>query len=164
LVQAETNQIYYYGTGKRKTSIARVRLYLDNGGPILVNGKPMDEVFNWAPWQKTINEAFRISDTVNKFRVVVKVAGGGVNSQAEAIRHGIARALVVFDGELKPGLRRAGLITRDARIKESKKIRSQTCQKGASVHQALKTLNQQTNKRPGSSPKDRAFCWFLTPV
>ena len=87
----------------------------------MVNGKPMDEIFNWAPWQKTINEAFHVSDTVNKFRVVVKVAGGGVNSQAHAIRHGIARALVVFDAELKPGLRRAGLITRDARIKESKK-------------------------------------------
>ena len=97
MVQAETTQIYYYGTGKRKTSIARVRLYLDDGGPILVNGKPMDEMFNWAPWQKTINEAFRISDTVNKFRVVVKVAGGGVSSQADAIRHGIARALIVCD-------------------------------------------------------------------
>ena len=81
----------------------------------------MDEFFNWAPWQKTINEAFRISDTVNKFRVSVKVSGGGVNSQAEAIRHGIARALVAYNSELKPGLRRAGLITRDARIKESKK-------------------------------------------
>ena len=115
MVQPETNQAYYYGTGKRKTSIARVRLYLDEGGPILVNGKPMDEFFNWAPWQRTI------SDTQNKFRVVVKVAGGGVNSQAEAIRHGIARALVVYDASLKPGLRRAGLITRDARIKESKK-------------------------------------------
>jgi len=121
LVQAEANQTYYYGTGKRKTSIARVRLYLDSGGPVLVNGKPMDEIFNWAPWQHTINEAFRVSDTVNKFRVVVKVTGGGVNSQAQAIRHGIARALVVFDADLKPPLRRAGLITRDARIKESKK-------------------------------------------
>ena len=121
MVQAEANQTYYYGTGKRKTSIARVRLYPDTGGPILVNGKPMDEFFNWAPWQHTINEAFRISDMANKFRVVVKVTGGGVNSQAEAIRHGIARALVVFDADLKPALRRAGLITRDARIKESKK-------------------------------------------
>ena len=81
----------------------------------------MDEFFNWAPWQRKINDAFRLSDTLNKFRVVVKVAGGGVNSQAEAIRHGIARALVVYDSSLKPGLRRAGLITRDARIKESKK-------------------------------------------
>ena len=121
MVQPETNQTYYYGTGKRKTSIARVRLYPDDGGPMLVNGKPMDEFFNWAPWQRIINDAFRLSDTQNKFRVVVKVAGGGVNSQAEAIRHGIARALVVFDANLKPGLRRAGLITRDARIKESKK-------------------------------------------
>ena len=120
MVQPETNQTYYYGTGKRKTSIARVRLYLDDGGPILVNGKPVEEFFNWAPWQRIINDAFRLSDTQNKFRVVVKVAGG-VNSQAEAIRHGIARALVVYDASLKPGLRRAGLITRDARIKESKK-------------------------------------------
>tara|TARA_Y100000588_G_scaffold125155_1_gene137051 strand:- start:500 stop:910 length:411 start_codon:yes stop_codon:yes gene_type:complete len=121
LVQAEANQPYFYGTGKRKTSIARVRLYPDEGGPILVNGKPMDEFFNWAPWQQIINEPFRISNLANKFRVVVKVAGGGVNSQAEAIRHGIARALVVSDASLKPALRRAGLITRDARIKESKK-------------------------------------------
>ncbi|HAA94902.1 MAG TPA: 30S ribosomal protein S9, partial [Dehalococcoidia bacterium] len=121
MVQAEANQPYFYGTGKRKTSIARVRLYPDEGGPILVNGKPMDEFFNWAPWQQIINEPFRISNLANKFRVVVKVAGGGVNSQAEAIRHGIARALVVSDASLKPALRRAGLITRDARIKESKK-------------------------------------------
>ena len=121
MVQPETHQTYFYGTGKRKTSIARVRVYLDDGGPILVNGKPVEEFFNWAPWQRIINDAFRLSDTQNKFRVVVKVAGGGVTSQAEAIRHGIARALVVYDASLKPGLRRAGLITRDARIKESKK-------------------------------------------
>ena len=121
MVQAPAQQEYYYGTGKRKTSIAKVRLYLDEGGPILVNGKPMDEYFNWAPWQQKINEPFRISDTVNRFRVVVRVIGGGVNSQAEAIRHGIAKALVVYDETLKVDLRRAGWITRDARIKESKK-------------------------------------------
>ncbi len=119
--QAPAQQEYFYATGKRKTSIAKVRLYLDEGGPILVNGKPMDEYFNWAPWQRKINEPFRISDTVNRFRVVVRVMGGGVNSQAEAIRHGIARALVVYDQTLKVELRRAGWITRDARIKESKK-------------------------------------------
>ena len=119
--QAPAQQEYFYGTGKRKTSIAKVRLYLDEGGPILVNGKPMDEYFNWAPWQQKINEPFRISDTVNRFRVVIRVIGGGVNSQAEAIRHGIARALVVYDETFKVELRRAGWITRDARIKESKK-------------------------------------------
>ena len=121
MVQAPTQQEYFYATGKRKTSIAKVRLYLDEGGPILVNGKPMDEYFNWMPWQQKINEPFRISDKVNQFRVVVRVIGGGVNSQAEAIRHGIAKALVVYDETLKPELRRAGWITRDARIKESKK-------------------------------------------
>ena len=121
MVQAPAQQEYYYATGKRKTSIAKVRLYLDEGGPILVNGKPIDEYFNWAPWQRTISEPFRVSDTVNRFRVVVRVIGGGVNSQAEAIRHGIAKALVVYDESLKPELRRSGWITRDARIKESKK-------------------------------------------
>ena len=120
MVQAAAQE-YFYGTGKRKTSIAKVRLYLDDGGPILVNGKPMDEYFNWQPWQQTITEPFKVSDTNNRFRVVVQVSGGGVNSQAQAIRHGITRALVVFDEGLKAGLRRAGLITRDARIKESKK-------------------------------------------
>ena len=121
LVQVATQQQYYYGTGKRKTSVAKVRLYLDDGGPILVNGKPADEYFNWLPWQQVINEAFQVSGTVNRFRVIVRVVGGGVHSQAQAIRHGIARALVAYDVSLKPGLRRRGLITRDARIKESKK-------------------------------------------
>ena len=121
MVQMETQQQYYYGTGKRKTAIAKVRLYLDDGGPVLVNGKTMEEYFNWEPWQNTITEPFRVSDTRGRFRVIVKVIGGGVNAQAQAIRHGIARALTVFDPTLKPTLRRYGLITRDARIKESKK-------------------------------------------
>ena len=116
-----TEQQYYYGTGKRKTSIAKVRLYLDDGGPFIINNKPMDEYFNWGPWQNTVVEPLRVSNTLNRFRVVVRVIGGGVHSQAQAIRHGIARALLSYDSELKPGLRRQGVITRDARIKESKK-------------------------------------------
>jgi small subunit ribosomal protein S9 len=114
-------QHYYYGTGKRKTAIAQVRLFASDGGPIIVNGKPMDEYFGWSTWQGIVNDAFRVSNTVNRFRVVVKVLGGGVNAQAEAIRHGIARALIAYDATLKPSLRRAGYVTRDARIKESKK-------------------------------------------
>ena len=121
MVQAPSDQEYYYGTGKRKTSIAKVRLYLDDGGPFIVNGKPIEEYFDWRPWRDIITEPFRVSDTSNRFRAVVRVLGGGVHSQAEAIRHGIARALVVYDSSLKPGLRRRGFITRDARIKESKK-------------------------------------------
>ncbi|MEK7806092.1 MAG: 30S ribosomal protein S9 [Chloroflexota bacterium] len=121
LTQAAAQQEYYYGTGKRKTSIAKVRLYQDEGGPVLVNGKPLEEFFNWEPWRNIVLEAFRVTETTNRFRVVALAQGGGVHSQAEAIRHGIARALVVFDENLKPALRRSGLITRDARIKESKK-------------------------------------------
>lgn len=121
MVQAAISQEYYYGTGKRKTSIAKVKLYLDDDAPFIVNGKTIDEYFNWRPWQDIITEPFRTSNTTNRFRVVVKVLGGGVHSQAEAIRHGIARALVAYDASLKPGLRRYGFITRDARIKESKK-------------------------------------------
>ena len=121
MVQAPVEERYYYGTGKRKTSIAKVRLYLDDSGPVLINGKPMEEYFNWQPWQEVVTEAFRVSGTSNRFRMVVRVQGGGVHSQAQAIRHGVARALVVFDDTLKPSLRRHGLITRDARIKESKK-------------------------------------------
>ena len=121
MVQAETQQEYYYGTGKRKTAIAKVRLYLDDGGSIIVNGKTMEEFFNWNPWQLEIKEPFRATDTVNRFRVNARVLGGGVHAQAQAIRHGIARALVVYDESLKPALRQAGFITRDSRIKESKK-------------------------------------------
>ncbi len=121
VVQTEAQQQYIYGTGKRKCAIAKVRLYPDDGTAIIVNGKPMEEYFNWLPWQSTIREAFVVSDTVGRFRVMAQVIGGGVNAQAEAIRHGITRALVTFDADLKPSLRRAGFVTRDARVKESKK-------------------------------------------
>lgn len=122
MVQAETQQQYFYGTGKRKTAIARVRLYpAAETGPMLVNGKLVEDYFNWLPWQVVINEPFRVTNTNNRFQLVAKVAGGGVNAQAEAIRHGIARALIAYDADLKATLRRHGLVTRDSRIKESKK-------------------------------------------
>ncbi len=121
MVQADATSQYYYGTGKRKTAIARVRLYAGEGGPFIVNSKPMDEYFGWATWQRVATDAFQVTNMMNRFRVVAKVAGGGVNAQAEAIRHGITRALITFDPALKPALRRAGFVTRDARIKESKK-------------------------------------------
>jgi len=121
LVQSETQQRYYYATGKRKCAIAKVRLYLDDGGPMVVNGKTMEEYFNYEPWQRIVNEAFAVTNTNSRFRVIVNVLGGGVRGQAEAIRHGIAKALTVYDDTMKSTLRRHGLITRDSRIKESKK-------------------------------------------
>ena len=122
MVQSDIAQQYYYGTGKRKTAIARVRLYADDGGPFIVNSKPMDEYFGWSTWQRTATDAFRVTNTVNRFRVVAKVAGGGVNAQAEAIRHGITRALIAFDPatEAGPAPRRV----RNPRRPASRKARS----------------------------------------
>jgi small subunit ribosomal protein S9 len=90
-------------------------------GPIIVNGKPMEEVFPWSDWQRIVNDPFRVTGTVGQFRVVAKITGGGVAGQATALRHGISRALNVADPRLRQPLKRAGLLTRDPREKESKK-------------------------------------------
>ena len=111
---------YYYATGRRKSAIAGVRLYMDSG-PIVVNGKPIEEFFPWQTWQQTVKEPFDATDTGRQFRVVAKVTGGGVAGQADAVRHGIARALAIADPNLRLPLKKAGLLTRDARVKESKK-------------------------------------------
>ncbi len=115
-----SQQHYYYGTGRRKTSVARVRLYMERG-PIVVNGKPMEEMFGWQSWQDLITAPFRATETQGQFRVVAKVSGGGVVGQAGALKHGISRALLVADPSLRPSLKKAGFLTRDAREKESKK-------------------------------------------
>ena len=115
-----TTQQYYYATGRRKTAVALVRLFMENG-PIVVNGKPMEEAFPWDTWQSHITEPFRVTNTGSQFRVVAKVTGGGVVGQAGALRHGISRALIVADPNLRASLKKAGLLTRDSREKESKK-------------------------------------------
>ena len=111
---------YYYGTGKRKTSIAKVRLYTETGN-VVVNGKPLEEAFPWKGWQVVVSLPLEVTETLGKYSVSAQVYGGGVSSQAGAVRHGISRALAVLDENLKPVLRKHGLLTRDARIKESKK-------------------------------------------
>mgnify|MGYP001185252827 FL=1 len=117
-----TAQSYYYGTGKRKSAIARVRLYPGGNGTIVVNGKPFEEAFPWMDWQKRVMQPFdRIAGARNRFNVVVKVEGGGISAWADAVRHGIARALLLADPELKKELRKNGFLTRDSRVKESKK-------------------------------------------
>ena len=115
-----TQQHYYYGTGKRKTAIAKVRLYTEQGN-VVVNGKPLEEAFPWNPWQAIVTLPLEVTETLGKYSVQAQVYGGGVTSQAGAVRHGIARALAVLDEGLKPVLRKHGLLTRDSRIKESKK-------------------------------------------
>ena len=111
---------YFYGTGRRKKSIARVRLY-PGTGVITVNGKDVDEYFGLETLKLIIKQPFGVSETDGKFDVVANVCGGGLSGQAGAIRHGIARALVVADAENKPALKKAGFLTRDPRMKERKK-------------------------------------------
>jgi small subunit ribosomal protein S9 len=113
-------QAYFYGTGKRKTAVAQVRL-LPGNGAIVVNGKPYEELFPRLEHRRTIVQPLLVTDSLDKYNVVVKVAGGGVSGQGGAISHGIARALVKADENLKPVLRQHGLVTRDARVKERKK-------------------------------------------
>ena len=112
--------IQYYGTGRRKTSTARV--YLRPGaGNVLVNRKSFDAYFPNETLRMIIRQPLNLTETANKFDVLVNVAGGGPAGQAGAIRHGITRALMEYNADLRPTLKQAGLITRDPRIKERKK-------------------------------------------
>jgi small subunit ribosomal protein S9 len=110
----------YYGTGRRKSATARV--YLRPGaGEVKVNHKPFDRYFPNETLRMIIRQPLQLTETANKFDLVINVTGGGPAGQAGAIRHGITRALIEYDGDLRPSLKRAGLITRDPRIKERKK-------------------------------------------
>jgi len=112
--------IQYYGTGRRKTSTARV--YLRPGtGEIKVNRKTFDEYFPNQALRMVIRQPLTLTDTANKFDILVNVAGGGPAGQAGAVRHGITRALMEFNADLRPALKDAGLVTRDPRQKERKK-------------------------------------------
>lgn len=111
---------YIWATGKRKCAIAQVRLFTGDGG-ITINGRPYDEVFTRLGYRRMIEMPFEATDTVGKFRVTVKVTSGGMSGQAGAVRHGIARALVKENELFRSALRKEGLLTRDARIKERKK-------------------------------------------
>jgi small subunit ribosomal protein S9 len=110
----------YAGTGRRKTSIARVRLVPGNG-KFIINNRDIEEYFNYETLRTIAREPLTITETVDKYDVIVNVQGGGFTGQAGAIRHGVARALLEVDGELRPILKKAGHLTRDSRMKERKK-------------------------------------------
>jgi len=111
---------YFHGTGRRKSAVARVRLFAGDGA-VIVNGKPVDQYFTRELYAALIEHAFRVSETMGKFNTTVRVDGGGVTGQAEAIRHGIARALCRASEDYRPLLSKAGLLTRDSRERERKK-------------------------------------------
>jgi len=110
-----------YGTGRRKSAVARV--YIKSGsGAIVVNGKPVDEFFSRETGRMLVRQPLELTELLTNFDISANVTGGGESGQAGAVRHGIARALVEYDSSLKPALRKAGLITRDAREVERKKV------------------------------------------
>jgi small subunit ribosomal protein S9 len=113
-------EIQYYGTGRRKTSTARV--YMRPGaGEVKINKKAFEQYFPNETLRMIIRQPLQLTETANKFDILVNVAGGGPAGQAGAIRHGITRALMEFNADLRPALKHAGLVTRDPRIKERKK-------------------------------------------
>jgi small subunit ribosomal protein S9 len=118
---AEESVRYYQGTGRRKSATARVRLYPGDDGNIIVNDRPVEEYFSRKRDVLHLTEPLQATETQDSFNVTVKVNGGGISGQAGAVRHGIARALLEADPNLRPTLRKGGFLTRDPRAKERKK-------------------------------------------
>ena len=111
---------YFYGTGRRKKSVARVRLY-PGTGVVTINGRDIDDYFGLETLKLIVNQPFGVTGTQGKFDIVANVTGGGISGQAGAIRHGLSRALLQADAAYRPALKKAGLLTRDPRMKERKK-------------------------------------------
>ena len=112
---------HHYGTGRRKTAVARVFIRPGKGA-ITVNGRPVDEFFSRETGRMVVRQPLELTKTTASFDIVVNVDGGGESGQAGAVRHGITRALIEYDAALKPALKKAGLVTRDAREVERKKV------------------------------------------
>jgi len=111
---------YFYGTGRRKSSAARVRVY-PGSGVITINGRDIDDYFGLETLKLLVRQPMALTETLGKFDIIATVAGGGVTGQAGAIRHGLSRALLLYNIELRGILKKAGLLTRDPRMKERKK-------------------------------------------
>ena len=112
--------VSYYGTGRRKTSVARVRL-VPGEGTVVINGRHIDEYFGIKTLDLIVKQPLNLTETADKYDVIANVQGGGPSGQAGAIRHGISRALLELDAELRPALKKAGFLTRDPREKERRK-------------------------------------------
>ena len=116
----ESKKAYFYGTGRRKHSVSRVRVY-PGTGMITINGRDIEEYFGLDTLKTIVRQPFAVTSTEGKFDVICTVKGGGVSGQAGAIRHGVARALLGLNAEFRPALKAAGFLTRDPRMKERKK-------------------------------------------
>ena len=117
----ESKKKYFYGTGRRKSSVARVRVYENGTGSGIINGRDINDYFGLDTLKLVVNQPLVAADLVGKVDLVVTVTGGGVSGQAGAIRHGLSRALVTLNPEYRATLKAAGFMTRDPRMKERKK-------------------------------------------
>ena len=117
----QSKKPYLYGTGRRKSSVARVRLYPNGTGEIKINGRDIEEYFGLETLKVVVRQPLKLVNAEGKYDVIVNVRGGGYTGQAGAIRHGISRALTRVDEEFRPSLKKAGFLTRDPRMKERKK-------------------------------------------
>ena len=117
----ESKKKYFYGTGRRKSSVARVRVYENGTGSIIINGRDINDYFGLETLKLIVNQPLLATDMVGKVDIVVTVCGGGVSGQAGAIRHGLSRALLELNPETRATLKAAGFLTRDPRMKERKK-------------------------------------------
>ena len=141
---------YFYGTGRRKSSVARVRVY-QGTGKVTINDRPIDEYFGLETLKLIVRQPLVLTDTNEKFDVVCRVSGGGVTGQAGAIRHGIARALLQYDSEnLRPILKKAGFLTRDPQNEGAQEVRPQGCPSRSAVQQALNFI------KSGQKPRNYA--------
>ena len=122
--------VNYYGTGRRKSSVARVRL-VPGAGKVTINGRDMEEYFGLKTLELIVRQPLVLTEMVDKYDVLANVSGGGASGQAGAIRHGISRALLELDGELRPALKKAGFLTRDSREKERRKYGLKTARKAS---------------------------------
>ena len=119
-VNYQSSKPYFYGTGRRKKSIARVRL-VPGSGVVTINGRDIDDYFGLETLKYVVNQPFGVTETTGKFDIICRVGGGGFSGQAGAIRHGVAKALLQADAAYRPALKKAGFLTRDPRMKERKK-------------------------------------------
>lgn len=120
----------YYGTGHRKTAVARVWLVAGGSGQVTINERPLDEFCDVVTYRGEVFEPFALTGTAGQFDIWATTRGGGLHSQMQAVRHGVAKALVNFDGELRPKLRQTGYLTRDPRVKERKKFGRKRARRG----------------------------------
>ena len=117
----ESKRKYFYGTGRRKSSVARVRVYENGTGAITINGRDIDNYFGLDTLKMVVRQPLNATETLGKVDIIATVEGGGVSGQAGALRHGISRALLLVNPDFRPILKKAGFLTRDPRMKERKK-------------------------------------------